>query len=64
MHLQLVRDLARIHGLQWFLRKELTHVDGIMECLDDAALVGLHTTMRKAQDCILEGIGFDDAGLL
>lgn len=64
MRYQLIRDLARLHGLHWLIRRETAHVDGIIEQLDDASLVGLHATMRRAQDCILEGIGFDDAGLL
>ena len=64
MRYQLIRDIARLHGLQWLIRKETAHVDGIIEHLTDPALVGLHATMRRAQQCILEGIGFDDAGLL
>ena len=64
MRYALIRDLARMHGIQWLLRRELEHVDGIIEQLDDAGLIGLHATMRRAQDCILEGIGFDDAGLM
>jgi hypothetical protein len=64
MRYSLIRDIARVHGIQWFLRRELEHVGGIIEHLDDAGLVGLHATMRRAQDCILEGIGFDDAGLM
>lgn len=61
---QLVRDLARIHGLKWLLLRETAHVDGILERLDDDGLIALHSTMQKAESCILEGIGFDDAGLL
>lgn len=64
MRYQLIRDIARLHGLQWLIRKETEHVDGIIEQLDDADLTGLHATMRRAQECILEGIGFDDAGLM
>ena len=64
MRYQLVRDIGRLHGLQWLIRKETEHVDGVIERLDDTELVGLHATMRRALECILEGIGFDDAGLL
>lgn len=64
MRYQLIRDIARVHGIGWLLRRELVAVDGIMERLSDDALLHLHATMRKAQDCIVEGIGFDDAGLL
>jgi len=61
---QLVRDIARIHGLKWLVLRETAHVDGILERLEDDALVALHDTMQKAESCILEGIGFDDAGLM
>lgn len=61
---QLVRDIARIHGLQWLVLRETAHVDGILERLEDDALIALHNTMQKAEGCILEGIGFDDAGLM
>lgn len=64
MRYQLIRDIARLHGLHWLIRKETAHVDGIIERLDDHALLALHATLRRAQECILEGVGFDDAGLL
>lgn len=64
MRYQLIRDIARIHGIGWFLRKETVHVDCIIERLDDEGLVRLHDRMQKAQGCILEGVGFDDAGLM
>lgn len=61
---QMIRDLVRLHGLHWLVRRETQHVDGIMERLDDDDLIGLHATMRRAQECILDGVGFDDAGLM
>lgn len=61
---QLVRDTARIHGLKWLLLRETAHVDGILERLEDDELIALHNTMQKAERCILDGIGFDDAGLM
>ena len=64
MRYSLIRDIARLHGLQWLVRKETEHADGIIERLDDAELARLHATMRRAQDCILEGVSFDDAGLM
>lgn len=64
MRYQLVRDTARLHGLQWLIRRETEHVDGVIEQLDDSGLLALHATMRRAEACILEGIGFDDAGLM
>lgn len=64
MRYQLIRDLARLHNLHWLVRKETVDVDGIMERLDDAGLLALHGKLQRAQECILEGIGFDDAGIL
>jgi hypothetical protein len=64
MRYQLVRDIARLHGLHWLVRRETQHVDGTIERLDDDDLIRLHGTLRKAQECILDGIGFDDAGLM
>lgn len=64
MRYQLIRDIARLHGLRWLIRRETEHVDGVMERLEDAELIGLHATMLRAQECILEGVGFDDAGLM
>jgi hypothetical protein len=64
MRYQLVRDTARLHGLQWLIRRQTAHVDGVIERLDDDGLIGLHATMRKAEACILDGIGFDEAGII
>ena len=64
MRYSLIRDLARLYDLWWLVRRETEHVDGVMEQLTDADLIGLHATMRRAQDCILEDVGFDVAGLL
>lgn len=64
MRYQLIRDIARLHDLHWLVRKETQHVDGVIERLDDAGIIRLHDTMRRAQECILEGVGFDDAGLI
>ena len=64
MRYQLIRDLRHLHGLHWLVRRETQHVDGIMERLDDDGLISLHNTLQRAQACILDGIGFDDAGLL
>lgn len=35
-----------------------------IEQLDDDHLVALHRNMERAEDCIREGISFEDAGLI
>ncbi len=35
-----------------------------IEQLSDEALVQLHSDLERAQDCMREGISFEDAGLL
>lgn len=35
-----------------------------IEDLEDEALIQLHRDLERAQDCMREGISFEDAGLL
>lgn len=64
-HMKMIRHIRRRWGyaMQQVIDQACFGLAGI-EQLDDDALVQLHMDLERAQDCMREGISFEDAGIL
>lgn len=64
-HRRMIRHIRRRWGfpMQVLIDQACFGISGL-ESLGDDALVQLHRDLERAQDCMREGIAFEDAGLL
>ena len=64
-HCRMIRHIRRRWGyvMQRIIDQACFGLAGI-EQLDDDALIQLHKDMERAEECVLEGISLEDAGLL
>ncbi|WP_414490542.1 hypothetical protein [Stenotrophomonas maltophilia] len=64
-HCRMIRHLRRRWGfpMQMIIDQAVFGLAGV-EQLDDEALIQLHRDLERAQDCMRDGISFEDAGLL
>ena len=58
-----IRRLQRMYGLQWLVEQETFNTPGL-DSLEDAQLSALLQQVERARECLVDGTGFDDAGLV
>jgi len=62
-YLRRIHLLARSCCLGWMIDQACFDVANI-DCLEDSRLIKLLEDMERARECALDGIPFDDAGLV
>lgn len=62
-HLRRIMHLKRAYHLGWLVDQETFNVAAV-SCLEDCDLIRLLNFMEHARECIVEGIPFEDAGLV
>lgn len=62
-HLNRIYFLKRRYGLEWLVEQETFDVASA-SCLEDCDLIRLLSLMERARECIMDGISFEDAGLV
>lgn len=58
-----IRRLQKMYSLGWLVEQGTFNQPGL-DSLEDAALSALLQQMERARECIVDGVGFDDAGLI
>lgn len=59
-----IRDLGNMYWLNWLIRQETAHTYGVLECLGDDELETLFKKMERAREARIEGVPFDEIGLI
>lgn len=59
-----IRDLGNMYWLNWLIRQETMHVLGVVECLSDDELTGLLAKMERGVEARIDGVAFDEVGLV
>lgn len=61
--LRRIRDLNRMYQLGWLVNQCTFNTPGL-DCLEDAELSALLSEMERARECLVDGVAFDDVGLI
>lgn len=62
-HLKRIFHLKRAYRLDWLVDQATFSVASV-SCLEDCDLIRLLNDLERARECILEGVSFEDVGLV